>query len=214
MEIEFWAERWKEGRIGFHEGRPNGFLARHVDRLGAANGSNLLVPLCGKAEDVAFLAARGFRVVGIEVVEDAVKAFFEEHKLTPTVSTRAHGRVYEGAGITIHCADFFACTTEVLGSTFDAFYDRAAIVALPEEMRARYARHLRTLVTPKARALVITFEYEDGEFKPPPFSVSEAEIHALYKGVTVESIDSGPADGPRFREANVIPTERVYALQF
>ena len=48
MDIDFWARRWKEGRIGFHEGRTNTFLARHVDLLGAAP-RRVLVPLCGKA---------------------------------------------------------------------------------------------------------------------------------------------------------------------
>ena len=34
MEREFWFERWQAGQIGFHEGRPNGFLERRfVDEL-------------------------------------------------------------------------------------------------------------------------------------------------------------------------------------
>src|SRR5688500_4616102 len=145
MEIEFWAQRWKEGRIGFHEGRANQFLVHHVKDLEPAAtpaappaGKRVLVPLCGKTEDLAFLAAQGFEVVGIEVVEDAVKAFFAEHELTPSVTDRPHGRVYAARGLTLHAGDFFACTSEALGGAFDAFYDRAAIVALPEDMRVKY----------------------------------------------------------------------------
>ncbi|HVH46372.1 MAG TPA: hypothetical protein VM925_28720, partial [Labilithrix sp.] len=84
MEIADWAARWRDGRIGFHEGRANTFLERHVDRLGPAP-KHVLVPLCGKAEDMAFLASRGHTVTGIEVVEDAVQAFFREHDLTPEI---------------------------------------------------------------------------------------------------------------------------------
>jgi thiopurine S-methyltransferase len=222
MEIEFWAQRWKEGRIGFHEGRANQFLVHHVKALEPApTGKRVLVPLCGKTEDLAFLAAQGFEVVGVEVVEEAVKAFFAEHELTPSVAVtdHPHGRVYAARGITLHVADFFACTREALGGAFDAFYDRAAIVALPEEMRAKYVAHLRSLLKQQedgggdgARGLVITFEYDSKEFTPPPFPVDEAEVRALYKNQRVESVDAGPAPGVRFKEAGITVTERVYLI--
>jgi thiopurine S-methyltransferase len=216
MEIEFWAQRWKEGRIGFHEGRANQFLQKHASKLGDARGGGkrVLVPLCGKTEDLAFLAAQGFEeVVGVEVVEDAVKAFFAEHELTPSVTDKAHGRVYAARGITLHVADFFACTKTALGDgPFDAFYDRAALVALPEEMRAKYVAHLRTLLKDDPRGIVITFEYDAAEFTPPPFAVLEAEVRALYKSRRVEPVDSGAAPGVRFKEAGISVTERVFVI--
>lgn len=217
MEIEFWTERWKEGRIGFHEGRANQFLEQHVSKLGGATGKRVLVPLCGKAEDLAFLAAQGFdEVVGVEVVEDAVKAFFAEHELTPAVTEASHGRVYAARGITLHVADFFACTIPALGGRpFEAFYDRAALVALPKEMRAKYARHLRSLLAKEgdgARGLVITFEYDSPEFAAPPFAVAEEEVLQLYDDRRVETVASGPAPGGRFKEAGVSVTERVYLV--
>lgn len=220
VKIEFWEERWKSGRIGFHEGRPNDFLVRHLTRLDGPGKERVLVPLCGKAEDLAFLAAQGLEVVGIEAVEDAAIQFYREHDLTPSVIDRAHGRVYEaalagpsGGSVTIHVADLFACTLDALGGTkFNALYDRAALVALPDDVRSKYVEHLRSqLLEPRARALVITFEYEAGSgFTAPPFSVSEAEVRALYTGANVEQIDEGPAKGPKFQDAHVI--ERVFAI--
>src|SRR4051812_35812292 len=113
MEIDFWAQRWKEGRIGFHEGRPNAYLEKHVDRLGRAR--RFLVPLCGKAEDMAFLASRGHAVVGIEAVDDAVRAFFDEHGLVPRVEERPQGRVYSAGSTTILAGDLFAWTEADVG---------------------------------------------------------------------------------------------------
>ena len=84
MEPDFWRARWSEGRIGFHEGAPNAHLRQNLDVLAGAR--RVLVPLCGKAEDLAFLAASGREVVGVELVEDAVRAFFAEHGLAPTVT--------------------------------------------------------------------------------------------------------------------------------
>ena len=34
MEPSFWIDRWREGKIGFHEGQPNALLVRFAARLG------------------------------------------------------------------------------------------------------------------------------------------------------------------------------------
>jgi thiopurine S-methyltransferase len=211
MDIEYWATRWKEGRIGFHEGRTNTFLEKHAGRLGEKR--RVLVPLCGKAEDMAFLAARGHEVVGVEAVEDAVRAFFAEHGLTPRVTDLRDGvRAYAAGGVRILAADLFACTKEDLGPV-DALYDRAAIVALPPETRRRYVARLRELLPAGAPGLVVTFEYEQSRLEGPPFAVLEDELRALWADSRVEAIDEAPADGPRFREAGVTLKERCYALE-
>ncbi|NLE47300.1 MAG: thiopurine S-methyltransferase, partial [Sandaracinaceae bacterium] len=72
-------ERWERGEIGFHEGRPNQLLEKHI---GLFEGRRrVLVPLSGKAVDLRFLAERGLEVVGVELVEAAARAFFEEQAL-------------------------------------------------------------------------------------------------------------------------------------
>jgi thiopurine S-methyltransferase len=212
MDIDFWLGRWREGRTGFHQGRPNEFLAKHVERLGSAR--RILVPLAGKAEDMAFLAGRGHDVVGVEVVEDAVRAFFAEHELEPTVTEGERGRTYRAAGVTLICADFFALQREDVGA-LTAFYDRAALVALPPDVRPRYVRHLRSLLAPdvpKVTGLLVTFDYRQGAMSGPPFAVGDDEVRALYEGATVELLGEGVGESPRFQEAGVTPTERCYAI--
>ncbi|MBX3261135.1 MAG: hypothetical protein KIS78_03845 [Labilithrix sp.] len=212
MEIDFWAQRWKEGRIGFHEGKTNVFLGRHVERLGSPP-RRVLVPLCGKTEDMAFLASRGHHVVGVEAVEDAVKAFFAEHELSPAVrEVGEHIRAYSSERVTLFAGDVFACTQSIVGEV-DALYDRAALVALSSDVRPRYVAHLRTLLAPRSKGLLVTFDYTSSSFDPPPYPVSEDEIRRLYAGASVTAIDEGPFDGPRFREAGVTATERCYAIE-
>ena len=72
-----WSERWHAGNIGFHQSEHNLHLLNHwpVGRL--SKGSVVLVPLCGKSRDMTWLRFQGYRVVGIELVELACKAFFE-----------------------------------------------------------------------------------------------------------------------------------------
>lgn len=211
MDIGYWAARWKEGRIGFHEGRTNAFLGKHAARLGEKR--RVLVPLCGKAEDMAFLAAHGHEVVGVEAVEHAVRAFFAEHGLDPRVDDLREGvRAYAAGGVRILAADLFACTKEDLGPV-DALYDRAALVALPPETRRRYVARLRELLPAGAPGLVVTFEYEQSRLEGPPFAVLEDELRTLWADSRVEAIDEAPTDGARFREAGVPLKERCYAIE-
>jgi thiopurine S-methyltransferase len=215
MDPTFWAKRWAEGRIGFHEGRPNHYLQAHARRL-AAKG-RVLVPLCGKAEDLAYLAHLGHEVVGVEVVEDAVRAFFEEHELTPTRTPAGSGLIVYSAptaGITIVAGDFFACSPELLGPParpLTAFYDRAALIALPPDIRVRYVSHLRSLLPPRTPGLVVTIEYAPG-MDPPPFSVGEDEVRRLFAGHTVELLEQGPTTNARFQEAKVDAVEKCFGL--
>jgi thiopurine S-methyltransferase len=209
--VEYWSARWREGRTGFHEGRANAFLEKHIARLGERR--RVLVPLCGKAEDMVFLAAHGHEVVGIEAVEEPVKAFFEEHALSPNVHEGPHGRVYSANNITILISDVLACTREDVGEV-NALYDRAAVFALADDVRPKYVAHLRALLKPHSTGLVITFEYPPEKLDGPPFSVGVDEIRTLYAGAAVfEEIDVADAVvGPKFREAGVSATERCVFL--
>jgi len=61
----------------------------------------------------------------------------------------------------------------------DAVYDRAALVALPKDMRDRYTQHL-VAITGNAPQLLIAFAYDQSLMDGPPFSVSSEEIDAHY----------------------------------
>lgn len=209
VDNDLWVQRWAEGKIGFHEGRPNALLQHHVDRLGAAR--RVLVPLCGKAVDLAFLAGRGHTVIGVELVEDAVRAFFAEHRLTPAVSARGKLTAYTAGAITLLAGDVFDATDEVLGP-IDALYDRAALIALPADLRPRYVAHLRGLLPAGATGLVISIDYPEHQLAGPPFSVPETEVRHLFDGLTVELLESGPVKSGRLAEQGVTATEMCFRI--
>lgn len=204
MDPEFWRSRWAEKQIGFHEGRPNHFLLKHIDRL----TGRVLVPLCGKSEDLAYLAGQGHEVVGIELVESAVVEFFDEHEILPTVTRMAGVAEYVCAGITIIAGDLFATTRELVGRV-DSIYDRGAMVALPPDMRRRYVHHLRQIAPATQRVLLVTVDYPDGAMNGPPFSVHESEVRAQYANAPVELVDQGV--DPRGRLDGKM-WERCYAI--
>ena len=210
MDPDEWFARWRDGRIGFHEGRPNDMLERHLARLGTAR--RVLVPLCGKAEDLAFLAAHGHQVIGVELVEDAVRAFFAEHDLTPEVSARGPFTAYTAGAITLLAGDIFATTPELLGPV-DALYDRAALIALPPEVRPRYVAHLRGLLPAGARGLVISLEYPEDAMSGPPFSVREPEVRQLFAGLDLELLEAGPARGGKCAERGLAATVKCFHFE-
>lgn len=206
MDHAFWRSRWHEGRTRFHEGKPNAFLSKHADWLSKC--TRVLVPLCGKTEDLAFLAGRGHEVVGVELVEDAVRQFFAAHDATPTITQRADVAVFSAGAITVFVGDFFATTPELLGP-IDGIYDRAALIALPPEMRARYVPHVRAVAPRASRELLVALEYQAGTYDGPPFSVGEDEVRRLFANATVTAIDQAIDPEPR---GNSVWMERCYAI--
>ncbi|MER0237154.1 thiopurine S-methyltransferase [Fulvimarina sp. MAC8] len=178
MEADFWHERWDKGETAFHEGKPNRLLIKHFDALELAEGARIFLPLCGKAIDIHWLLGRGFRVVGIDLSPIAIRQLFDDLGLEPSITEDGELTRYSAPNIDIFVGDVFALTWDQLGPV-DAIYDRAALVALPADMRARYAAHLAE-ITDAARQLLLSFDYDQRLFDGPPFSVDAAEIDRVH----------------------------------
>lgn len=197
---ESWLERWELGRIGWHETDGNSKLKAHWPKL--AGGSRVLVPLCGKSPDIFWLAGQGLEVVGVELSEIAVDAFFSEHDLNFEVRNDGPLRRYRALAqpISLYCGDYF----DFESGPFDALYDRAALVALPAEQRPAYVEHTGALLTDDAYRLIITLEYDQDAADGPPYSVLPDEILSYWNDLRVLSqhndIDGCP---PKFREAGL-----------
>lgn len=180
MDADFWRERWEKCEIAFHEAEANELLVAHWRALGAAAGARVFVPLCGKTRDIAWLLSKGFRVSGAELSEIAVRQLFEELGCAPDIAAEGPLVRFSAENVDIFVGDIFELGAERLGPV-DAVYDRAATVALPQDMRTRYSAHLRGL-TQRAPQLVICFEYDQSEMDGPPFSVDGAEMARLHAG--------------------------------
>ncbi len=215
MEPKFWQDRWARNQIGFHLPEVNPYLQRHWPLLGLAEGSKVLVPLCGKSLDLMWLANRGLRVLGVELSEQAVEAFFSEQNLTPRISERGVFKVYQADLIEIWCGDFFALGSEPLADC-TALYDRAALIALPPLMRAQYVEHLNTLLRPGCQGLLITLDYDQAQKAGPPFAVTDDEVKVLFgSDWTLETLQEQDVLGESWKfvqEGVTRLDERVYQL--
>lgn len=183
MERDFWLKKWSTNEIGFHQQEIHPLLETHWPALGVPPGARVLVPLCGKSNDMDWLARRGLEVIGFELSEVAVDTFFAARACVPARDAHGAFRRYRarlgGGGITIFCGDFFAATPE-LCAPCAALYDRAALIALAAAQRAAYLATVRALLTPSARGLLITVEYPAGAVSPPPFSLEADEVAEHY----------------------------------
>ncbi len=181
MQAEFWLQRWREGRIGFHRDAPMPLLVQHWPALALDRGSRVLVPLCGKTLDMAWLAGRGHRVLGVELSPLAIGQFFDGQGLVPEKHETATGVHHVAGNIEIIQGDVFGLDDATLAGC-DAVYDRAAIIALPPAMRERYARDVYARLPAGCRTLMITLEYPQHEMDGPPFSVGPDDVRALFDG--------------------------------
>ncbi len=189
MNPEFWHKRWQEKRIGFNQSAVNPLLTEYINHLDLAAGSRIFVPLCGKSIDMVWLAAQGYDVVGVELVETAVQEFFAEQNIQPIVSQHAENPVikrYQGQlvdgdeqrTITLWVVDIFALTSTDIG-IIDAIYDKAALIALPADMRPDYSEQIRK-VSDNAPQLLITLDYDQSKKEGPPFSINGEQLQQYY----------------------------------
>lgn len=185
MNPEFWRARWQEKRIGFNQPNVNPLLIKYFTALNLPISSRVFVPLCGKSIDMVWLATQGYDVVGIELVESAIQEFFTEQAIAYTIiedANKPNIKCYTGkiAGQTIELwvADIFALAADNIGHV-DAVYDRAALIAMPPEMRPKYSEQVRKLSNCTSQ-LLLTLNYDQNEWAGPPFSISQDEVQHYY----------------------------------
>ncbi|RIX41529.1 MAG: thiopurine S-methyltransferase [Rhodocyclales bacterium GT-UBC] len=194
---ELWQQSWRDRKLDFHQKVVNPHLVRFWERLALPAESAIFVPLCGKSLDIVWLAAQGYRVIGVELSPLAVRAFFKENRMQ--ASRRPMGRFtcWENGRISILCGDFFELSAANLGD-IAAVFDRASLTALATDIRAAYLGHLRRIVPAACKIMLLTTEEpEEGESLDQEFAAAE-EVSTLYR----EHFDMDLAHVESFFEAD------------
>ncbi|TCV24337.1 thiopurine S-methyltransferase [Vibrio crassostreae] len=188
---EFWHNKWAANQIGFHLEDVNPLLIEFWKKTDPSYEKSVFVPLCGKSEDLIWLASKHEEVQGVELSQIAVRAFFSEHFYTPTV-TQINGQheLYQFDELSVYTGDYFTAPIQPV----DIIYDRASLVALPEEMRVQYVERLKQLLKPGGKILLVTLDYDQSEMTGPPFSVPKLEIDQLFAGYKITLLNQDIAD--------------------
>ncbi len=210
MKARFWHQKWDKGEIAFHEREANSLLIEHFEKLNLAKSNRVFVPLCGKTRDFVWLLACGYRVVGAELSELAISVLFDDLGVEPNITRVGTLTLYSAKDIDIFVGDIFDVSAELLGPV-EAVYDRAALVALPENMREQYSSHL-IKITAAAPQLLITYEYDQQLMDGPPFSINEVEAKHHYAATyLLKSVGSRDITGGL--KGKVSSTETAWFLQ-
>ncbi|MCY7295777.1 thiopurine S-methyltransferase [Alteromonas sp. a30] len=209
MQADFWHQKWESNDIAFHEREVNPLLVANIDKLKLPEAARIFLPLCGKTLDIAWLISKGYTVIGAELSELAIQQLFDSLNVSPKVQDIGELKLYQASQLNVFVGDIFNITQEQIGQ-IDAIYDRAALVALPSEMREQYCKHL-VQISKRAPQLVICFEYDQSVMSGPPFSIDEKEVRAHYEQYYTVTL----ADKQQYYakiKRKVAPIEEVWLL--
>ena len=168
MDPNFWHERWAKGQIGFHQHDYNAHMQEFIDLLEVKPNGHILVPLCGKSLDMLWLLEQGYSVTGVEISPLAVEDFFAENGLNSHITDLPDACLYTNKYLNIYCADFFSVDLSHIPH-IDAVYDRASLIAMPEELRPAYADRLTDLIPAKTLPAGDTRLSAAGDVRPTLF---------------------------------------------
>ena len=138
----------------------------------------------------------------------AIEEFDEENALSGRWTNVNGFELYQAESVRIWCADFFALGAAQIGPVH-AIFDRAALIALPMQMRKQYSKHLHSLAAMGCQQLLICLEYDQSKRDGPPFAVLQDEVQSLYPKWSHSLLASVPAE-------NKSPESRdqAYRLQY
>ena len=133
-------------------------------------------------------------------MEKAVLDFFREQQIIPEIKKNSPYNAYSHQGLKILQGNFFDLNLEVEDS-FQAVFDRASLVAIPEELRPDYVHGLTDLMGAGSRLLLICVDYDPSKMSGPPYSVSQNEVKNLFsKKGTLEVLEARNNLEDRMRE--------------
>ncbi len=163
---DFWDERFARGFTPWDRGGVPQDLIAFAESRGKP--LTTLIPGCGTAYELAYLAQRGWDATAIDFAPEAVAA-----ARTALASLPAQASLLPLAQ-RVQEADFFSYQP---AQVLDFIYERAFLCALPRALWPQVAARWAELL-PQGASLAGFFIYDDSP-KGPPFGTSPQELDAL-----------------------------------
>lgn len=162
-----------EGTPTWDIGRSQGAVVRLAE-AGLVEGTVLDVG-CGTGENALYLAARGHRVVGVDLAPGAIA------KATAKAAER---------GIAVEFLVHDASSLGGLGRTFDTVLDVGCFHTLQPADRARYAASLGAAIRPGGRCFVLCWSTRN-PFGYGPERIAQRDLRSAFRdGWVVEAIEA------------------------
>jgi thiopurine S-methyltransferase len=193
-----WKHRWETANTAWQKHTTHPSLLQFVDTHLLKNQKNarVLVPLCGKSVDLAYLASHVgvSTVVGVEGVRQGIEEFSTEQPHLGMKEEEASAGSYKrwvGNRIVLLNGDFLALNASTAGGRVSGVWDRGALVAVDPSIRPAYVQVLGNVIAPGGVILLSAFVRPNGDVTTgPPFSIDEDEVRRLFGNLSwVESIE-------------------------
>tara|TARA_B100000989_G_scaffold298534_1_gene288314 strand:+ start:1408 stop:2049 length:642 start_codon:yes stop_codon:yes gene_type:complete len=208
--MEYWENRWVTNQTGWHRSVYNDLMVKYWPKLGIPTDSKVLVPLCGKSLDMLWLAEKGHAIVGIEFTRVAVERFFSENKLEHTIVKHPSYIEFSSDRFTIFNGNILVIPSDLIQA--EAWYDRAAMIAINPDLREDYVSQIRQQTKVGAVGLLITYSYPQEEMEGPPFSLNYDDVFQLFQdGFRVECLETIELEDEKERGLSRINSS-VFAL--
>jgi thiopurine S-methyltransferase len=192
VKMDYWLGKWASNQISFHQIQENPCLLQYWAKLSPQPDDTVLVPLCGKSEDLVWLASRHQEVYGVEVSEIAVRDFFAGHFYTPLVTrVNSSHELYQFDELNLYRGDIYTAPLPEI----DLVYDRAALAVIPPPERQQYAERLLSLLSAGGRILLITADHTQSDEAEMIFSVQKDEIERLFHHCKVTCLSESTTQG-------------------
>lgn len=156
-DLEFWNERYRQGRIPWDAGRTPEPLLQWLQRT--PRRGRVLVPGCGSGYEVRSFHDHGWEVLAVD--------------FSPASVDRARA-ILGQLGARVVLGDFFTYPFE---RPFDVVYERAFLCSLPPERWPDCVRRIGTCLAPGG--LWLGFFLYGHEDEPPPYPMTEADAQRL-----------------------------------
>lgn len=179
MELSYWQSRWRNDNTGWHMDEVFPLLKEFWHHLQLKEGATVLVPLCGKTFDIEWLVGQGYSVIGVDISDKAIHTLKQNHGKPFQKSRKGDLVRYKSTTLELWCGDFLKIQKSWLPPV-DAIYDKAALIALPADMRRRYVQVIKQLSTSQTQLFLNCFEYNQAEMNGPPFAVFLEELQKRY----------------------------------
>ncbi|MDX2218815.1 MAG: methyltransferase [Burkholderiales bacterium] len=165
---DFWEVRYREAFAPWDAGGVPDSLNQWATALPSPPG-DVLIPGCGSAWELAFMAELGWPATAIDFSPAAVAA---ARKVLGIHADK------------VREADFFGDALQP--DSFDLIYERAFLCALPRRLWQDWAARCHALLRPGG--CIAGFFYADDSERGPPFGLRAGELDALMRGrFTLES---------------------------
>ena len=208
--MEYWENRWITNQTGWHRSVYNDLMVKYWPELGIPTDSKVLVPLCGKSLDMLWLAEKGHAIVGIEFTRVAVERFLSENNLEHTIVKHPSYIEFSSERFTILNGNILAIPSDLIQA--EAWYDRAAMIAINPDLREDYVSQIRQQTKVGAVGLLITYSYPQEEMEGPPFSLNNGDVFQLFQdGFRVECLETIELEDEKERGLSRINSS-VFAL--